>query len=121
VFTKALKALQDREKEKAKKNPLISFSKDNDVQMIEPRNSMKLIDIDSENDSNYPSASYNKNQQQAQISLDYDQVLAVEQQNEAFRDLEKDIVDVNSIFKDLAILVHDQGEVIGEYILELKR
>jgi hypothetical protein len=28
--------------------------------------------------------SYNKNQLQAQISLDYDQVLAVEQQNEAF-------------------------------------
>lgn len=112
AFTKALKALQDREKEIAKKTPLSSFSKDNDVQMIEPRNSMKLIDIDSENDSNYPSASYNKSQQQAQISLDYDQVLAVEQQNEAFRDLEKDIVDVNSIFKDLAILVHDQGEVI---------
>jgi hypothetical protein len=46
--------------------------------MIEPRNSMKLIDIDSENDSNYPSASYNKNQQQAQISLDYDQVRLLE-------------------------------------------
>ena len=80
--------------------------------MIGSRN-MKLIDIDSGSEATYPSASYNKSQQQAQITLDYDQVLAVEEQNEALRGLEKDIVDVNSIFKDLAILVHDQGEVIG--------
>ena len=79
---------------------------------------MQLIDLDSGNEStNYPRASYNNQQQQTQISLDYDQLLAVEQQNEAMKNLEKDIVDVNSIFKDLALLVHDQGEVIGKYFV----
>jgi len=27
--------------------------------------------------------------------------------------LQKDIVDVNQIFKDLGMLVHDQGEILG--------
>ena len=30
----------------------------------------------------------------------------------ALRKLENDIVDVNMIFKDLAVMVHDQGEII---------
>jgi t-SNARE complex subunit (syntaxin) len=30
----------------------------------------------------------------------------------ALRKLESDITDVNTIFKDLAVMVHDQGEII---------
>ncbi|KAG8005380.1 Syntaxin-12, partial [Nibea albiflora] len=30
------------------------------------------------------------------------------------RQLESDIMDVNQIFKDLAVMIHDQGEMIGE-------
>ncbi len=35
-----------------------------------------------------------------------------ERQNQ-MKQLEGDIVDLNSMFKDLAIMVHDQGEIIG--------
>ena len=30
---------------------------------------------------------------------------------------QSDIVDVNEIFKDLAIMVHEQGETIGEKLI----
>merc|ERR1712018_258338 len=36
----------------------------------------------------------------------------LEERVRAFKQLESDILDVNTIFKDLATLVHDQGEVI---------
>lgn len=29
--------------------------------------------------------------------------------------LQADIMDVNQIFKDLAVMIHDQGDIIGEY------
>ena len=108
--------MQDRENDLKKAKPIATAtSSDSDVSLIEPRNSnMQLIDYEGNNEQSFPSASYNKSQQQTQIN--FDQVLAVEENNEALRGLEKDIVDVNSIFKDLAILVHDQGEVIGTLI-----
>jgi t-SNARE complex subunit (syntaxin) len=36
----------------------------------------------------------------------------LQERERAVRQLESDILDVNTIFKDLATLVHDQGEVI---------
>ena len=33
---------------------------------------------------------------------------------------QSDIMDVNQIFKDLGMLVHEQGEVIGKYIMHLE-
>lgn len=30
--------------------------------------------------------------------------------------LQADIMDVNQIFKDLAVMIHDQGDIIGGYI-----
>lgn len=30
--------------------------------------------------------------------------------------LQADILDVNQIFKDLAMMIHDQGDMIGKYI-----
>lgn len=54
----------------------------------------------------------NKNQQ-AQIAIEQDVNLVQLKEREAsLRRLENDIVDVNMIFKDLAVMVHDQGEVI---------
>ena len=32
---------------------------------------------------------------------------------------QSDIMDVNQIFKDLGVLVHEQGEVIGMYHVEI--
>lgn len=51
--------------------------------------------------------------QQAQIAIEQDVNLVQLKEREAsLRRLENDIVDVNMIFKDLAVMVHDQGEVI---------
>lgn len=61
-------------------------------------------------------STYEPQQQQRQQQLnDYEQLRQAEERDTQFKSLEKDIVDVNSIFKDLAILVHDQGEIIGNY------
>lgn len=52
-------------------------------------------------------------QRQAQIAMEQDVDLAqLRERESALRRLENDIVDVNMIFKDLAVMVHDQGEVI---------
>lgn len=50
---------------------------------------------------------------QLQISMENDVNLAqLKEREAALRKLENDIVDVNMIFKDLAVMVHDQGEII---------
>jgi len=46
-------------------------------------------------------------QTEAELSLD-----EIREREAAIRQLESDIVDVNEIFKDLAIMVHEQGETI---------
>jgi len=46
-------------------------------------------------------------QAEAELSLDM-----IREREEGIRQLESDIMDVNEIFKDLAIMVHEQGEVI---------
>ncbi|XP_054710011.1 syntaxin-7-like [Uloborus diversus] len=54
-------------------------------------------------------------QSQMQTSLQMEEEVNLEllrEREEAVRKLEADIVDVNHIFKDLATLVHEQGEVI---------
>lgn len=33
--------------------------------------------------------------------------------------LQADIMDVNQIFKDLAVMIHDQGDLIGKYCCEV--
>merc|ERR1712142_1203448 len=49
--------------------------------------------------------------QQMLLQEEYD-VEQLQERERAVRQLESDILDVNTIFKDLATLVHDQGEVI---------
>lgn len=43
-----------------------------------------------------------------------DQLQQVLERQKGFQQLESDIVDLNSMFKDLALIVHEQGEMIGE-------
>jgi len=62
-----------------------------------------LIDLGSS-----PEAQKIKLQQQEQ---DYN-LEQLEEREEAIRQLESDIVDVNTIFKDLATMVHDQGSTV---------
>lgn len=52
-------------------------------------------------------------QKQMQQNLDLQSVI---ERQEKFQQLESDIVDLNSMFKDLAIITHDQGQVIGKNI-----
>uniref|UniRef100_A0A131Z143 Syntaxin 7 n=1 Tax=Rhipicephalus appendiculatus TaxID=34631 RepID=A0A131Z143_RHIAP len=54
-------------------------------------------------------------QQQAQSFAQMDEQINIEmlrEREQSIRKLENDIVDVNAIFKDLATLVHDQGDMI---------
>ncbi|XP_065311363.1 syntaxin-12-like [Dermacentor albipictus] len=54
-------------------------------------------------------------QQQAQSFAQMDEQVNIEmlrEREQSIRKLENDIVDVNAIFKDLATLVHDQGDMI---------
>ena len=50
-------------------------------------------------------------QPQLQIEEDVD-LSMLREREQAIRKIESDIVEVNQIFKDLATMVHDQGEVI---------
>lgn len=52
-----------------------------------------------------------RERQQAQLQEELD-IQALEYQEEAIRQLESDISDVNQIFKDLGALVHEQGEIV---------
>ncbi|RDD47852.1 Syntaxin-12 [Trichoplax sp. H2] len=59
-----------------------------------------------------PSGNYPGNssfQMQAEDAVDLEMI---EEREKSIKQLESDIVDVNEIFKDLATMVHDQGEVI---------
>jgi hypothetical protein len=81
-----------------------------------PTNS-KRSDFDSNNLNYYTTNetannNYLQAQQQAKIQREEEYEMIKERQNQ-MKQLETDIVDLNSMFKDLAIMVHDQGEIIG--------
>jgi syntaxin 12/13 len=72
-----------------------------------------LIDTNDPNDIGFEHDDFNSRQQQHQISMEADVNLSQLREREAaLRKLENDITDVNMIFKDLAVMVHDQGEII---------
>jgi predicted AAA+ superfamily ATPase len=55
----------------------------------------------------------NQQQTQAQVAMESDiNMQQLREREQALNKLENDIVDVNMIFKDLAVMVHDQGEII---------
>jgi len=51
-------------------------------------------------------------QQQQQSNITADDLQEIQEREDAVRQLEEDIVDVNMIFKDLATMVHEQGEIV---------
>ena len=68
-----------------------------------PSTESNLIDIEGSGNS----------QMKTQMMLEEEQNLEQLQEREkAVRQLEADIMDVNQIFKDLAAMVHDQGEMV---------
>lgn len=81
-------------------------------QMSSFQNTNKLTDFDDFLSSN-DQQKIQQQQQQVQISMENDVNLTQLREREAaLRKLESDITDVNTIFKDLAVMVHDQGEII---------
>jgi len=72
------------------------------------RNQGTLIDLQSPQAIQPPSQ-----QQQAQLQIEEEvDMNMLREREQAIRKIESDIVEVNQIFKDLATMVHDQGEVI---------
>merc|ERR1712071_563830 len=55
---------------------------------------------------------FKPSQSQMQIQEEEVDVQALAERERAIRQLESDIVDVNTIFKELATMVHEQGEMI---------
>ena len=55
---------------------------------------------------------YENTQEQKQITISQT-VEAVKERQNQFMQLEKDIVDLNEMFRDLAVITQEQGEVIG--------
>ncbi|KAG1651797.1 Syntaxin-12 [Nymphon striatum] len=54
-------------------------------------------------------------QSQMQLQLEEDvNIEALKEREKSIKQLESDIVDVNTIFKDLATMVHEQGDIIGK-------
>jgi hypothetical protein len=111
TFSKSLKYFHDNEKLALQKPKFESVTTMNEVRLIDFEGQQK-------DQQSYDASYKNRQQQQQQLQLENQNLRAVEEQNIAMRDLEKNIVDVNAIFKDLAILVHDQGEVIGNYLAQ---
>ena len=82
-----------------------------DAQMSTFQNNNQLADFGSDFQQ-AQSHDPHKNQQM-QLAMEQDVNLTqLKEREAALRRLENDIVDVNMIFKDLAVMVHDQGEII---------
>ena len=78
-------------------------------------NSGNNLDFDSSNPfSDQHTVPNNRLQDdQAQLTMENDiNLTQLREREAALRKLENDIVDVNMIFKDLAVMVHDQGDMI---------
>lgn len=96
-FTKALDNFQHIQREAADKE----------------RQKLKAAQFDQDVSLPGPGEGFGGQQSRTQMMLEEeDRLKELEDRERAMRQLESDIGDVNEIFKDLATLVHDQGEII---------
>ena len=105
-FTRALNNFQDTQRLVAKKEKeLLQKAR---IAPSKLQSQQNLIDI--EDGHGHHQGEVQKYQQiQMQEHVDLEQL---QERQRAFNQLESDILDVNTIFKDLAMLVHDQGDMI---------
>jgi len=109
-FTKALNSFQGAQRTVAQKEKeVIKAAKraNAGTGIPGPNGQKNLIDIE----EGQLSAEEQQKRQQMLIQEEVD-VEQLQERERAIRQLESDILDVNTIFKDLATLVHDQGEVV---------
>ncbi|XP_050733625.1 syntaxin-7-like isoform X3 [Eriocheir sinensis] len=108
-FSQALNDFQNAQRQAAskEKEALKKARADSDAQFFDSRQGGALLDLgDSENKGR-------SQQSQMQIQMEQEQEMQALQERESqIRQLEANIMDVNQIFKDLATMVHEQGEVV---------
>lgn len=109
-FSQALNDFQTAQRQAAskEKEALKKARADSDAHYFEDgKHGAALLDLgDSENKGR-------SQQSQMQIQMEQEQEMQALQERESqIRQLESDIMDVNQIFKDLATMVHEQGEVV---------
>jgi len=105
-FTRALDSFQRAQRQAAQKEKdVIRKYKIQNSDFPGPdQQQQNLIDIE---------AGAANNQSRTQAMIEEEQSIELmEEREKAVRQLEADITDVNQIFKDLASMVHDQGEIV---------
>lgn len=74
------------------------------------------INSDVNNSSTDTDYLFHQKQKQMQQSLQHEQSMLKERQQRV-RQIEEDVLDVNQIMRELATLINQQTEAVGEYIL----
>lgn len=107
-FTKALNGFQAAQRTAAQKEKeVIKRAKGAAAGNLAGPGGRNLIDME----EGQQSQEEQQRKQQMLIQEEYD-LEQLQERERSIRQLESDILDVNTIFKDLATLVHDQGEMI---------
>jgi len=111
-FTKALTSFQQVQTQAAQKEKDV-LKKARNVGKIPGPGAGNLIDMDDEQSGGGAGGGVAVGQSKTQMLLEEEQNMAELQEREkSIRQLESDIVDMNTIFKDLATMVHEQGEMV---------
>jgi len=109
-FTKALYSFQTVQTQAAQKEKDVLKKARSNVKLPGPGSN--LIDMDDDN-AGAGNGLVPPGQSKTQMLLEEEQNIAELQEREkSIRQLESDIVDMNTIFKDLATMVHEQGEMV---------
>jgi len=104
-FTRALDSFQRAQRQAAQKEKdVIRKYKSANSDIAGPNQQQQNL-IDIESGANNQSRTQAMIEEEASIEL-------LQEREKAVRQLEADITDVNQIFKDLAAMVHDQGELV---------
>jgi len=110
-FTKALNSFQQVQTQAAQKEKDVLKKARNSGKLAGP--SGNLINIDDDGASGGGQSGGMTGQSKTQMLLEEEQNLKELQDRErSVHQLESDIVDMNTIFKDLATMVHEQGEMV---------
>jgi len=111
-LTKALYSFQTVQTQAAQKEKDVLKKARGNVKLAGPGASGNLIDMDDDN-AGSGGGGVAVGQSKTQMLLEEEQNMAELQEREkSIRQLESDIVDMNTIFKDLATMVHEQGEMV---------
>jgi t-SNARE complex subunit (syntaxin) len=105
---------QKESNERAKANMSYNSPNEDAIRLQTMNNNRNLGYDASEMNSSQNNGNFNQHQQsQRQIGMEADiNLTQLREREAALHKLENDITDVNMIFKDLAVMVHDQGDII---------